>query len=119
MRKYFSAGFSGQALHPATFHVLDDFIAIGTQLKVERPGKAATYNPCDTIEGPIVELENGDVVYLDSQEKALLYKKQVKTILFLGDVLINYGDFLNRAHQLVPPGYCEEWWIQELKEWCF
>ena len=31
-------------------------------------------------------------------------------------MLINYGDFLNRAHTLIPPGYCEEWWIQELEK---
>jgi DNA polymerase II large subunit len=110
------SGFSGQAMHPATMHVLDDFIAIGTQLKVERPGKAATYNPCDTIEGPIVRLKNGNLVYLDTSEKAIAVKKEVEEIIFLGDVLINHGDFLNRAHQLIPPGYCEEWWILELKE---
>jgi DNA polymerase II large subunit len=111
-----ASGFSGQAMHPATMHVLHDFIATGTQLKVERPGKATTYTPCDYIEGPIVRLKNGDVVYLDSEEKALAVKKEVAHIIFLGDALVNYGDFLNRAHQLVPPGYCEEWWILELKE---
>lgn len=111
------SGFSGQAMHPATMHVLEDFVAIGTQLKVERPGKAATYNTCTTIEGPIVRLRGGDVVYLDSEEKALEVKKKVEKVIFLGDGLINYGDFLNRAHQLVPPGYCEEWWVQELEKW--
>src|SRR3989338_2507558 len=42
-------GFSAAALSPATLQVLDKYIAIGTQLKVERPGKAATVTVCDFI----------------------------------------------------------------------
>jgi len=34
----------------------------------------------------------------------------------LGDLLVSYGDFFNRAHILIPPGYCEEWWSQELEK---
>src|SRR3989344_5205420 len=30
-------------------------------------------------------------------------------------MLMNYGDFLNRAHKLVPCGYNEEWWQLETK----
>ncbi|MCK5139351.1 MAG: DNA polymerase II large subunit, partial [Thermodesulfovibrionia bacterium] len=40
---------------------------------------------------------------------------KVEEIIYLGDILINYGDFFNRAHVLVPAGYCEEWWVQELE----
>jgi DNA polymerase II large subunit len=97
-------------------HVLNNFIAIGTQLKVERPGKGAAFTPCDTIEGPIVKLKDGSVVSIDNEIKAREVKKDIVEVLFLGDVLINYGDFLNRNHVLVPPGYCEEWWIQELEK---
>src|SRR3989338_1204271 len=94
-------------------HVLGRFIAVGTQLKVERPGKACTITSCDSIEGPIVKLSNGDVAYLDTEAKAKLFSKDVQEILFLGDILFSYGDFFNRAHALVPPGYCEEWWARE------
>ena len=93
--------------------IVNRFIAIGTQLKVERPGKATTLASCDTIEGPIVKLNNGDVLLLETVEEAERVSKDVDEILYLGDVLINYGDFLNRAHVLVPPGYCEEWWMLE------
>ena len=110
-----NTGLSGTALHPATMKVLNDYIAIGTQLKVERPGKATVVSACDSIEGPIVKLNNGNVVFLDTYEKALQYYKDVDEIIFLGDILINYGDFLDRAHVLATPGYCEEWWLQELK----
>ncbi|MEA3430446.1 MAG: DNA polymerase II large subunit [Nanoarchaeota archaeon] len=111
-----TSGYSAQSLHPSTMFVLNDFIAIGTQLKVERPGKGAAFTPCDLIEGPIVKLKDGSVVFLENEALAKQYNKQIKEILFLGDALINYGDFLNRAHSLVPPGYCEEWWEQELEK---
>ena len=110
-----TSGYSAAAIHPATMGVLGKYIATGTQLKVERPGKAATLTCCDTIEGPIVRLTNGDVVHLDTESKAKHHAKDVAEILFLGDILFSYGDFFNRAHPLVPAGYCEEWWAKELE----
>jgi DNA polymerase II large subunit len=109
-----TSGLSAQCVHPATMHIMRNFIASGTQLKVERPGKAAAFTVCDSIEGPIVRLKNGDVLYLGTEELARQHKKEVEEILFAGDVLVCYGDFANRAHALVPVGYCEEWWAQEL-----
>jgi DNA polymerase II large subunit len=110
------SGYSAQSIHPATMHVLNNYVATATQLKVERPGKAAAMTVCDTIEGPIVKLYNGNVLMLDTEALAKQYKKEVKEILFLGDVLIAYGDFFNRNHLLVPSGYCQEYWILELEK---
>ncbi len=110
-----ASGYSGQAVHPASMQVLQDFIATGTQLKVERPGKAAAFTPCDTIDGPIVKLRDGSVRRLNSEAEAKRVRHEVKEILYLGDVLINYGDFFDRAHPLVPAGYCEEWWVAEVE----
>ncbi len=111
-----ASGFSSQAIHPATMHVTNGFVAIGTQLKVERPGKAAAFSSCDTIEGPVVKLKNGDVKLIETEEEAKEIKDDVLEILYTGDVLINYGDFHDRNHKLVPVGYCQEIWIQELEE---
>ena len=108
-------GLSSTSLHPATMVVLDSFIANGTQLKMERPGKSSTLSVCDSIEGPIVKLNNGNVVFLDTEEKARTLCNDVEEILFLGDILINYGDFFNRGHKLIKPGYCEEWWLLEFE----
>jgi len=108
-----NSGLSSQAIHPATMAVLENFIAVGTQLKVERPGKATVIASCDTIEGPIVKLNNGSVLFLETEEEAKKVAKDVMEVIYLGDLLINYGDFLNRAHVLVPAGYCEEWWKLE------
>ena len=111
-----TTGLSDDAIHPATMVVLDDFIAYGTQLKTERPGKSTVISSCDTLEGPIVKLKNGDVVFVDTEEQARSIVKDIKEIIFLGDILINYGYFLNRGHPLVPVGYNEDWWALELEK---
>jgi len=111
-----TTGLSAQAIHPASMAILDSFIASGTQLKLERPGKAASISSCSTIEGPIVKLQDGSVVRVDSVEQGKELAAQVTEILYLGDVLQCFGDYVNRAHPLVPVGYCEEWWQLEAKK---
>ena len=111
-----TSGYSAQSLSPATLSVLDDFITTATQLKVERPGKATSITVCDSICGPVVLLKNGNVVEVETKKQGDSLTKDVKEILYLGDVLINYGDFFDRAHELCAAGYCEEWWVQELSE---
>ena len=111
-----TSGYSSHAVHPATLILLDNYIAIGTQLKMERPTKATTLSSCDTIEGPIVKLDDDSVVFVGAEAQAKKLVGRVKEILFMGDMLICYGDFFNRAHPLVNPGYCEEWWVQEVEK---
>ncbi len=110
-----TTGFSATALHPATLIVLDKYIAIGTQLKMERPGKAATVTLCETLEGPIVRLKDGSVLQLESEQSAKQHNSEVEEIIFLGDILFNYGDFSENGQNLVPAGYCEEWWSLEVE----
>lgn len=111
-----TSGYSAASIHPVTMHILNKFIAIGTQLKMERPGKAASITVCDTIDCPVVKLANGDVIRVESDSLAREILPYILEILFLGDILISYGDFSNRAHSLVPCGYCEEWWALEVEE---
>lgn len=110
-----TSGFASACLHPVTMVILDNFIAVGTQLKTERPGKAAAISACDSIEPPIVKLKDGSVVRVESVEQAEKIKNKIKEILFLGDILISYGDFLENNHVLMPSGYVEEWWEQEVE----
>ena len=109
------SGYSAQAINPATGYLLKKFIAYGTQIKPEKPSKSATLVTCSTIEGPLVRLKNGDVVRINNINDAIRFEKEIEKILFLGDILISYGDFYNRAQNLSPAGYCEEWWIRELE----
>jgi DNA polymerase II large subunit len=111
-----NTGIMGKGVHPATMHLLDEFIAVGTQIKIERPGKAAGVCPVDEIEGPIIRLLNGDVVQVNSLEEAKQVKNRLERILFLGDILVSIGDFRHSAHSLVPTGYCEEWFAREIEK---
>ncbi|ACV25128.1 DNA-directed DNA polymerase II large subunit [Methanocaldococcus fervens] len=109
-----NTGFATQGFHPALMYLVDEFMAVGTQLKTERPGKATCVVPVDSIEPPIVKLKNGDVIRVDTIEKAIEVRDRVEEILFLGDVLVNYGDFLENNHPLLPSCWCEEWYEKVL-----
>jgi DNA polymerase II large subunit len=113
-----TSGYSAQAIHPATMQILDDFIALATQLKVERPGKAAAFTSCDSVDGPIIKLKDGSVVFVETEKQAKQLRSDVEEIIYLGDVLINYGDFFDRAHPLIPAGYVPEEWILQLEKAC-
>ncbi|WP_227353149.1 DNA polymerase II large subunit [Haladaptatus salinisoli] len=108
-------GFATAGVHPATMHLVDDFLATGTQIKTERPGKAAGVIPVDTIEGPTVRLANGDVRRIDDAEEALEVRNGVEKILDLGEYLVNYGEFVENNHPLAPASYAFEWWVQDFE----
>jgi DNA polymerase II large subunit len=108
-----NTSFAASGINPAGMVIMDNFIVAGTQLKIERPGKAAGMAPVDSIEGPTVRLYNGDVLRIDDEKTAIELHSQVETIIDLGEILINYGDFLENNHPLIPASYCMEWWAQE------
>lgn len=111
-----SSGFSAVSIHPATMSITDSFIAIGTQLKIEKPIKGCITTTCDSIEGPIVKMNNGSVKRLSSSQEALKLYKDVEEIIYLGDVLFPFSDVANRNAKLIKPGYVEEIWGLELRE---
>ncbi len=102
-------------VHPATMILLDNFLAYGTHMKIERPGKGCVVSAHEGIEPPIVKLRSGRVMKVRTLEEAYAIKAEVEEILFLGDMLCTYGDFLKSNHPLMPSGYCEEWWERELE----
>ena len=108
-------GFATAGVHPATMHLVDDFLATGTQIKTERPGKAAGVVPVDSIEGPTVKLASGEVRRIDDPAEALEVRNGVEAILDLGEYLVNYGEFVENNHDLVPASYTVEWWVQDLE----
>jgi len=110
-----TTGLMAKAIHPATMYVLDEFIAVGTHGRLERPGKSLQYFPCDSIDGPIVLLKNKNVIKIDNTKDALKYRDDIEKILFLGDMLINVGDFKKSGHPLIKTGYVEEEWLAEMK----
>src|SRR3989344_764278 len=73
-----ATGYSAIAVSPATMYTLGEFIAIGTQLRLEFPGKAGIVTPCDTIDGPIILLESGEVLQVNNAEEAKKYLPEIK-----------------------------------------
>ncbi|HKZ87551.1 MAG TPA: DNA polymerase II large subunit [Candidatus Bathyarchaeia archaeon] len=110
-----NSGLSAVGIHPATMLVLESFLAAGTQLRLELPGKGGVTVPVDSLEPPVVLLKDGSVVRV-SLENFNDVKNNVAKILFLGDILISFGDFLYTSKALSPSGYVEEWWIKDVKK---
>ena len=111
-----NSGFSTTSIHPATMGITEDFLATGTQLKIEKPTKGTAISISDKIEGPIVKLKNGSVKQLKTRDEARKIYKDVEEIIYLGDILFPFSDVANRNAKLIKAGYVEEWWHLELKE---
>ncbi len=111
-----ATGLAALALHPATMRILDDFIAVGTQIKTERPGKAGAVTPCDRIEGPLVVLDTGDFIEVTDAESAKRLAPHVRVIADLGEILVPFGEFLENNHVLMPGAFSLEWYGALLRE---
>ena len=111
-----NTGLAAIGIHPATMAILSDFIASGTQLRIEKPGKAGIVMPVDSIEPPIVKLKDGSVLKVTSYEIGKKLINLIDSILFLGDILIGFGEFLENDRDLEPPGFVEEWWSEILQD---
>jgi DNA polymerase II large subunit len=110
-----NTGLSAVGIHPATMLVVESFLAAGTQLRLELPGKGGITVPVDTLEPPVVSLKDGSVIRV-SLENFNRIKDKIGKILFLGDILISFGDFLYTSKALSPSGYVEEWWVKDVKK---
>ncbi len=105
-----TSGFAAASINPAVNIIMNDFVATGSQLRVELPGKACAVTPCSSIEGPIVKLIDGSVRRIRTKKDAHELLKNIVEILYLGDILFNYGDFVEQGHLLMPSPFVDEWW---------
>ncbi|MGD0257847.1 MAG: DNA polymerase II large subunit [Thermoplasmata archaeon] len=110
-----TTGLAACAVNPATMVILQHFVAVGTQVKLEYPGKATAMGVCDTIEGPIVELEDGTLTAVHEPVRAAELLSQVRRIVDLGEILVSYGEFLENNRALAPGAYSLDWHAEELK----
>lgn len=110
-----TTGLAGCAVNPATMVVLQEFVAIGTQVKLEYPGKATAMGVCDTIDGPIVELLDGTVTAVHDVARAREVSPQIRRIVDLGELLVSFGEFLENNRDLVPGAYSLDWHAEELR----
>ncbi len=111
----FNTGLSTIGIHPALPTLLDFPVVVGTQVKVDQPGKAATIAFVDSIEGPTVLLRDGSVRRIDSAEQAEEVRGELAKVIDLGDVLISFGDFLESNKNLPPSPYVVGWWAQDVE----
>jgi DNA polymerase II large subunit len=109
-----NTGLSAVGIHPATMLVLENFLAAGTQMRLELPGKGCVTLPVDSIEPPVVLMKDNSIVRVTMQNYPDV-KGKIQKILFLGDILISFGDFLYSNKSLPPSGYVEEWWVKDLQ----
>ena len=109
-------GLAAASFHPATMEITERFIATGTQLKTEYPMKGTVGTPCDSIHPPVVRLESGEVRKVETRNEAREIESQVDEILFLGDMLVAFGEFIENGKKLIPSPYVEEWWEKELEK---
>ncbi|HDD42378.1 MAG TPA: hypothetical protein ENF79_01685, partial [Nitrososphaeria archaeon] len=112
----FSTGMQAVGLHPITLRILEGYLTTGTQLKLDYPGKGGIVSPVDSIEPPMVLLDDGSVLKLRSEKDLERAEGKISKILFLGDILVSIGDLIENNVEIRKPGYCEEWWAEELKE---
>jgi len=111
----YNTGFATVGIHPTVPALLNYAIVVGTQIKMDMPGKASTIALVDTIEPPIVRLDDGKVIQVTTIEHAERIRPHVSKILYLGDMLISYGDFLENNAQLPRASYVEEIWAHQLR----
>ena len=111
----YNTGFATVGIHPSIPILLKHAAVVGTQIKMDVPGKASTIALVDNIEPPLVRLNDGSVLYVPTAEQAIELSPRVEKIIYLGDILISFGDFLENNAQLLPASYVEEIWALQLK----
>ncbi len=110
------SGLAAASVNPACMLAMDDFITIGTQMKIERPGKACAITPSDHTDGPWVVLKDGRFTRCDDVASFRSIESDIATIWDNGEIVIGYGEFMENNKNLVPAGYCLDWWASDLIE---
>src|SRR3989442_6165729 len=111
-----NTGLASVGVNPATMEILGGFVAVGVQMRTERPGKAGIVTAVDSVAPTVVRMMDGSVVRIDNPSEARAVKDRIDRILFLGDLIVGYGEFLENNRPLIPSGFVEEWWGQLLAE---
>ena len=95
-------GLAACAVNPATMVILQHFVAIGTQVKLEYPGKATAMGVCDTVDGPIVELDDGTVTAVHDRRRADELLPAGPADPRPGELLVGFGEFLENNRRARP-----------------
>ncbi len=108
------SGLAAGSCNAASMAAMDDFITVGTQMKIERPGKACAITPCDIAEGPWVLMNDGEFRRIDDEGEFRAEKARISMIWDNGELVLGYGEFMENNKNLVPAGYSQDWWAADL-----
>jgi DNA polymerase II large subunit len=110
-----TAGLAASGISPASMVIVNEFLATGTQMKTERPGKAQAATPVDGLEGPTVRLTDGRVFRIDTEDEAREHADDVEEVIDLGEMAVPFGEYLENNHPLSPASFVAEWWALEVE----
>ncbi len=111
-----ATGLAAAGLNPITMKAMGGFLSVGTQMKIEGPGKACAVTPCVEIDGPTLLLEDGSFVTIRTDEQWKDCKDRVVSIWDSGEILMGFGEFLENNKRLVPSSYSIDWWSADIAE---
>ena len=111
-----ATGLAAAGLSPITMKAMGGFLSVGTQMKIEGPGKACAVTPCVEIDGPTMLLEDGSFVTIRTDEQWMDCKDRVVSIWDSGEILLGFGEFLENNKRLVPSSYSIDWWAADIAE---
>lgn len=105
-----TAGIASTAISPVAMYAVDEFLAVGTQMKLERPGKGTVCTPCAALEGPTLLLDDGTLTRIDTVEGFQAVRTRVRRITDMGEILIPFGEFAENNAVLPDASFTVEWW---------
>ncbi|MBR79732.1 MAG: DNA polymerase II large subunit [Euryarchaeota archaeon] len=111
-----ATGLAAAGLNPVTMEAMGGFLSVGTQMKIEGPGKACAVTPCIDIDGPKILLNDGSFLEVRTNEEWEEHKENVDCIWDSGEILLGYGEFLENNKTLVPSSYSIDWWAADVAE---
>tara|TARA_Y100001970_G_scaffold223849_1_gene275652 strand:+ start:1813 stop:5784 length:3972 start_codon:yes stop_codon:yes gene_type:complete len=109
-----ATGLAAAGMNPISMEAAGGFISVGTQMKIERPGKACAVTPCVEIDGPTVLMTSGEYRMVSSLAEWGSIKDKIVSIWDNGEILMGLGEFLENNKDLVPSAYNRDWWAAEL-----
>ncbi len=109
-----ATGLAAAGMNPISMEAAGGFISVGTQMKIERPGKACAVTPCIDIDGPTVLLADGEYRMISSLDEWDAIRNEVISIWDNGEILMGLGEFLENNKELVPSAYNRDWWAADL-----
>ena len=111
-----ATGLAAAGLNPITMEAMGGFLAVGTQMKIEGPGKACAVTPCIDIDGPTVLMKDGGFLKVSTEEQWNECEGGLDSIWDAGEILVGYGEFLENNKPLVPSSYSVDWWAVDIAD---